>query len=135
MVPCGHLGGRVGLARPEANSLSVAPGTLPVAIWNRLEILNNLPRPYFASGKQKSSSEQTTFEYFLQASFQIRPILCKSFVWNLAPPDFLIPPFQLGSSIQILYSPTFTFFSNQKVTSCWSISNKCSQMPPSVSFE
>lgn len=57
----------MGLARPEANSLSVASGTLPVAIWNRLEILNNLPRPYFASGKQKSSSEQTTFEYFLQA--------------------------------------------------------------------
>lgn len=112
----------MGLARPEANSLSVASGTLPVAIWNRLEILNNLPRPYFASGKQKSSSEQTTFEYFLQASFQIRPILCKSFVWNLAPTRLLDPPFQLGSSIQILYSPTFTFFSNQKVTSCWSIS-------------
>ena len=69
MVSCGHLDEeRVGLARPQANSLSVASGTLPVAIWNRLEILNNLPRPYFASGKQKSSSEQTTFEYFLQAS-------------------------------------------------------------------
>ena len=69
MVSCGHLEEeRVGLARPQANSLSVASGTLPVAIWNRLEILNNLPRPYFASGKQKSSSEQTTFEYFLQAS-------------------------------------------------------------------
>lgn len=51
MVPCGHLGGRWAWPGPEANSLSVASGTLPVAIWNRLEILNNLPQALFCFWK------------------------------------------------------------------------------------
>ena len=59
--------GRVWPGRRRRAS-AVALGAFPVAIRNRLEMLSNLPRPHFASGKQKSSGEQTTFEYFLQAS-------------------------------------------------------------------
>lgn len=59
--------GRVWPGRRRRAS-AVALGAFPVTIRNRLEMLSNLPRPHFASGKQKSSGEQTTFEYFLQAS-------------------------------------------------------------------